>query len=298
MRTRLITGSCYILVLAAFFALKVLCDALCFDVLVYAFSLIGTFEMLRATKEKTTKAQKCAAFAFALVCIPLCALFEGVFAGGGHGVQAACACFFVYAVYLISLLVIRYEETTIEGTGVSLLSAVYPTGFLCLLTLLNHLSVPKTFETVAFDSRLAVLFVFVIPSFADSLAYVFGRFLKGKFPRKLAPDLSPNKTVVGFFGGLVGGVVGAGILYAIYGAAVGGFEKIGLILPLYLVTGLIVALVTAFGDLAESCIKRKAEIKDMGRLLPGHGGVLDRIDGTLFATAAVYACFVLVYALA
>lgn len=296
MKIRLITGTCYILTLAAFFALKVLVHDLFFDALVYAFSLIGTFEMLRAMKDRATKTEKGCVVAFALVCIPVTALFESVLWDGGRGVIAAAACFFALCVALLSLLVIRHEETSLESLGVSLLSAVYPTGLLCILSLSNHLIAPEALRPYAFDSALAVLFVFVLPSFADSLAYVFGRFLKGKFPKKMAPVLSPNKTVIGGIGGLVGGLVGAAILYFIYNAVCGSFAKMYLVLPLYLATGLVVAAVTAFGDLVESCIKRKAEIKDMGRLLPGHGGVLDRIDGTMFSTVAVYLCFCVIYA--
>ena len=62
--------------------------------------------------------------------------------------------------------------------------------------------------------------------------------------------------------------------------------------------GLFAALATAFGDLVESAIKRKKGIKDMGNIMPGHGGILDRIDGTLFATVVVYAAFALIQLLA
>ena len=60
---------------------------------------------------------------------------------------------------------------------------------------------------------------------------------------------------------------------------------------LFAAIGLIAAVMTEFGDLAESIIKRKIGIKDMGKLLPGHGGILDRIDGTLFASTFVYIVF-------
>jgi UDP-N-acetylmuramyl pentapeptide phosphotransferase/UDP-N-acetylglucosamine-1-phosphate transferase len=69
------------------------------------------------------------------------------------------------------------------------------------LVLLNHFSGGAAADKVGFNSNLAVLFVFVVSPVADSLAYVFGRCLKGKFPKKMAPKLSPNKTVVGGIGG-------------------------------------------------------------------------------------------------
>lgn len=314
MIVRLVTGAGYIAVLAIFYLLKIFVSDLCFDVLIWLFSLIGTFETLRAfgvfdntklrektegaaVEEKTaarrdvrvTKAQAAGVFAFAAACIPACALCQQYFA---QGVQAAAAAFLLLALYLLSLLVARHGETGIENTGMAFFAAVYPTLLLVLLSLTNHLGAAGE-AAHAFNSDLAILFVFVISPFSDSLAYVFGRFLKKKFPKKLAPAVSPNKTVIGGIGGLVGGLAGAAILYFVYNAAAGSFENMALYLPLYLLIGLIAAAATEFGDLAESCVKRKAGIKDMGRLLPGHGGVMDRIDGTLFATAAVYAAFVI-----
>ena len=278
MKIRLITGTCYIAVLLVFFLLKIFVHDLFFDALIYAFALIGTFEMTRAMKDGITKAEKIAIFAFAVVCIPACALCEQF---GGTGLQAAAVCFFALAVALLSLLVARHEETSPQNLGVAFLCAVYPTLLLALLTLTNHLSGPPALEQFALNSDLAILFVFVISPFADSLAYVFGRFLKSKFPKKMAPVVSPNKTVIGGVGGLVGGLVGAAILY---------FS--------YLLIGLLAAAATEFGDLVESCIKRKAEIKDMGRLMPGHGGILDRIDGTQFAAVAVYVAFAVIHLIA
>ena len=79
MKIRLITGTCYIAVLLVFFLLKIFVHDLFFDGLIYAFALIGTFEMLRAMKEKITGTERVFVFVFAVLCIPACALFEQFF---------------------------------------------------------------------------------------------------------------------------------------------------------------------------------------------------------------------------
>ena len=202
--------------------------------------------------------------------------------------------FFVFAIAVLCLLVIRYMETTLEGTGLTLLSGIYPTMLLCLLSLVNHAGVPFALEKYAFDSRLLILFIFVVAPCADSMAYIFGISFKKYFPKKMTPNLSPNKTVIGGIGGLVGGVVGALILYFAYNGVCGSFDNMAIWLPVYLAMGLVASVATAFGDLVESAIKRKIGVKDMGKIMPGHGGALDRIDSVLFAAIIVYASFITV----
>ena len=291
MKTRLISGTAYVAILIAFYLLKIFVHDLCFDILIYAFALIGTFEMLRAVKDKTTKPERVIVFLFALVVIPACAVAEQYFSYGLHWVSI---CFFVMAVALVCLLVIRHEETSLESLGLSFLSAVYPVLLLCLLVQANHVPNLPQFASIAFNSDLLILFIFVVSPFADTFAYLFGRCFKKYFPRKFAPAISPNKTVIGAIGGLVGGVIGAGIIYFAYNAVAGSYENMGLWLTVYLLIGLLAAAATEFGDLVESCIKRKLGLKDMGKIMPGHGGALDRIDGTLFAAMVVYLAFVAV----
>ena len=101
--------------------------------------------------------------------------------------------------------------------------------------------------------------------------------------------------MVGAIGALVGGVIASGAVYGIYCAVAGSFADIQLWLPIFLALGLVGALVTMFGDLIESGIKRKLGIKDMGKIMPGHGGVLDRIDGTMFMAIIVYIAFQCIY---
>ena len=288
MKKRIISGAVYTALLVGFFCLKIYVHAFCFDALIYAFAVIGTWEILRAFKDKTTKPQRVMVMIFAIVCIPTCAITEEYLSFGMH---YTCVCFFVLGVALLSLLVLDHDKTTPENLGVSFLSAIYPVLLLSVLVLANHATALRALKDVAFNSNLLILFIFVVSPLADVFAFIFGLSLKKVFPKKLAPTLSPNKTIIGAIGGLVGGMLGACALYFTYGAIAGSFENMGLWLPVYLVMGLLCAAATAFGDLVESCIKRKVGIKDMGKIMPGHGGVMDRIDGTLFASIVVYLAF-------
>ncbi len=291
MKIRLISGSCYVAILVAFFCLKIFVHDLFFDGLIYAFALLGTYEMVRATKEKTTAAQRVTAYVYAGLAVPAVALLQHFF---GKGALAMGVAFFVYVLAILSLLVFDYLKTSLESTGVALLTGAYPTLLLCLLTLVNHAGGVGGLQGYAFDSRLLILFIFVLSPCADSIAYVFGISFKKYLPKKMAPNLSPNKTIIGGVGGLVGGMLGALILYFAYNGVCGSFDKTYLFLPIYLGIGLFVALATAFGDLVESSVKRKLGIKDMGKIMPGHGGAMDRIDGSLFASVAVFAAYLLV----
>ena len=126
--------------------------------------------------------------------------------------------------------------------------------------------------------RTLVLFLFVLIWMADSGAYFAGRAF-GK--TKLSPFVSPGKTWAGAIGALAGAVICAMVLL------VGGWAGNASLLPL-VVLSLLVTAVSIGGDLWESRLKREAGVKDSGRLLPGHGGVLDRVD-SLLAAAPVFA---------
>ena len=117
---RTISGIVYVAVLLAFYLLKVFVHDLCFDVLTYAFAIIGTIEMLKASQAKTTKDERVIVMIFAIVSIPLCAFFETMSGYGVlrvYGLHVMFVWFFVLAVALLCLFVIRYEETTLESVG-------------------------------------------------------------------------------------------------------------------------------------------------------------------------------------
>lgn len=124
---------------------------------------------------------------------------------------------------------------------------------------------------------LAILFLFVVVWATDICAYFVGRSLGGP---KLAPSISPGKTQSGALGGTVGGVL-AGMILAIYA----GLPN----LPLLALVAFVLSVVSQMGDLFESWVKRRHGVKDSGKVIPGHGGVMDRVDGLVAAALALYA---------
>ncbi len=126
-----------------------------------------------------------------------------------------------------------------------------------------------------------ILFVVLLVVANDTGAYFVGRSF-GRHP--LSPSISPHKTVEGLIGGFLAGLVVASIL-----ATFPAWDTIGIAKAL--VAGALVGLVAPLGDAVESMVKRSLGVKDMGSVLPGHGGLLDRIDGFLFAAPAIYFLF-------
>jgi phosphatidate cytidylyltransferase len=110
---------------------------------------------------------------------------------------------------------------------------------------------------------------------SDTFAYFIGSYL-GK--HKLAPAISPAKTWEGTGGGMLGSILGIILMGTVF-----KFSLLHCVL-----IGLIIGIVAPLGDLVESAIKRYAGVKDSGRLLPGHGGVLDRFDSVMFVIPVIY----------
>ena len=136
---------------------------------------------------------------------------------------------------------------------------------------------------------VGLLMIIVVSTCADTAAYLVGSTVKGP---KLCEKISPKKTISGAIGGVLGGIIGALGVYFLFGKGV--FINSPLEWIVYVLTGGISSLVTEFGDLVEGAIKRKLDIKDSGTLLPGHGGMLDRIDGMIFNCVFMFAVFTLV----
>ena len=132
------------------------------------------------------------------------------------------------------------------------------------------------------DGEYTVWLIVICSWGCDTMAYVFGR-LFGK--HKMAPVLSPKKSVEG----AVGGVASAAVFGAIYAAVIGRFmQNGGNKIAVFALIGAVGALISMVGDLAASAIKRNHDIKDYGKLIPGHGGILDRFDSVIITAPVIY----------
>jgi phosphatidate cytidylyltransferase len=146
-------------------------------------------------------------------------------------------------------------------------------GFLYVSFLLAHFILMMKLDR----GRILALFTLVVVYFGDTAAFYVGRAWGRK---KLAPRISPGKTVEGGWGAIGGSVLGALISKLLF------FPQLS---PLQALTlGGAIAVAGQLGDLWESLLKRSARVKDSGSLIPGHGGLLDRIDSVLFSGPLVY----------
>lgn len=180
---------------------------------------------------------------------------------GADAVTAAGACLMALAACGLHATVGRFGLGAVAGTAYAALPAI------CLAFLRGS----------DMAGLWAVLYLFAVVWASDIAAYFVGRTLGGP---KLAPAISPGKTWSGAFGGALGGVAAGGALAHIAGSPAG-----------MLAAGLVafaLSVAAQLGDLFESWLKRRGGVKDSGRVIPGHGGVMDRVDGLVAATIVLY----------
>lgn len=153
----------------------------------------------------------------------------------------------------------------------------------CFYSLI-HLKRCLPFEEYRFDAVFFILLVLCFAWGGDTAAYFTGRAF-GK--HKLAPVVSPNKTVEGAIGGVIGSMVIGVVVTFIYGLVSGRTESLTVNITAYhylalVVMGAIASVLGIMGDLFASAVKRQVGIKDYGTIFPGHGGILDRFDSVMF----------------
>lgn len=172
----------------------------------------------------------------------------------------------LWLIFTLGRLALQYPGLTIHEVGYNFLALIYSVVLLSHLYLLRQLpqGIKWTFMT------------FFLVWATDTGAYLIGRAV-GR--HRLAPQVSPKKTVEGSIGGLLFGSL-TGLVF--------WYRSGGSTWTVFLALALIVGITAQIGDLFESALKRSAGVKDSGHLIPGHGGILDRFDSFVFALPLVY----------
>ncbi len=170
------------------------------------------------------------------------------------------------------LLFFIYEVRSMVSGSITNLSFTF-FGIFYLSYLLSYAVLLRKYET---DGKFFLYFSLAITMLNDTGAYFLGKFL-GK--HKLAPSISPSKTIEGVFGGFLFGIPSGFLINYLFG----NYENFHI-----LTLSFLICFFAIIGDLAESLLKRDANLKDSGSFFPGHGGVLDRIDSLLFTIPVTY----------
>lgn len=192
--------------------------------------------------------------------------------------------FIVTLLYLLVSELYRSEGDPLANWAFAFAAQLYVTLPLSLIFLLAF-RYDAMSDTLPYDWRLP-LAVFLFLWTSDTGAYLCGSTLSRHFPAKLFPRISPNKSWVGSIGG--------GVLCLLLAAGLWWIFPDRLSLPAWLGLGAVVCVFGTWGDLVESLLKRRLGIKDSGRILPGHGGMLDRFDSALLAIPAAVVYLLLI----
>lgn len=182
------------------------------------------------------------------------------------------------------IMVLDFKNLKFEQIVCSLFGAVFvPAALSCVILFRDtYINFPDAYKRN--DGIFFILFAFFCCWLSDTFAYFAGR----KFGKhKLAPVISPKKTVEGAIGGIVCTAVLNTALFFVFKLNFDLSESISL--PLILISSVCLSVISIFGDLTASTIKRHHGIKDFGNILPGHGGVMDRFDSSCFVFPSLYA---------
>jgi len=178
----------------------------------------------------------------------------------------------------------------LDAASRTIMGALYTGGALSFWVLLRALPEQTSVEANAFHGAALLIFPLWVTWLGDTFAYACGsRWGKAK----LIEAVSPNKTVVGAIGGLVASMIAGAIFARLW---LSGVPDFALSWTVAAAVSVPIAVVGQVGDLAESVLKRDAGVKDSSHLLPGHGGILDRLDALFFTVPLTYALFLAIYA--
>lgn len=274
MKQRIVTAC---IGLVVFFTILFWYNTIVFDIAICIVSIIAVHELLLATK--CTKNIPLTINAMVMSIVPF--LFTKFPEGNYKEIYSnliPILCFVFIAIMF--LIFLRYHET-LEFKNIATafyISLVVPFTLTTLIYIRNNYNM--------YQALYFTLLIFACSWGADSGAYFAGRFF-GK--RKLAPKISPNKTIEGVYGGVLSAILFVSIVTAVYYFYM---QSIGQVVSInywgLLIISVVGSLVGVLGDLCASTIKRQCNIKDFGSIMPGHGGILDRFDSVLFVAPFMF----------
>ncbi len=315
MKKRIITGS-IILVFTALMLFSRLYTPYVFDAFVGMMAIMGCIEISRVLERK--KMFSNIIFVGCFPAILYVAMSIGIFK------ERPWYFFFMYfIVILLALFIFNFLYTIIfkgitekekDKYGVEVSNVkyalqkcmnstfimIYPALLFCALFFINHFFEFSFVDTTGVgDTTIVVLFylifTFVVTIMTDTFALVIGKLVKGP---KLCPLISPNKTISGAIGGFLFGIGGGTLVYYLFSLNnifSSTMEYIGMNYWKVVLIACVTSIIGQIGDIVASALKRSARVKDYGTIFPGHGGVMDRVDGLIFnAVVVLFAMFIFI----
>lgn len=195
----------------------------------------------------------------------------------------------VYTLAYFIIMVPMHKKTTFNDVITALFATVAIPCSISIFILLRDVYISNPEAYTKSSGVFFILFAMFCAWMTDTFAYFSGKFL-GK--HKLCPNVSPNKTIEGAVGGVIGAIVMNLILFFVFDKFF--FTVHTLEWWQIIIISTVLSVISMFGDLSASIIKRNHGIKDFGKIFPGHGGVMDRIDSCLFVLPALYFALYLV----
>lgn len=287
LRARVITAAFLAVLYIVPLALSIYVHSLFYDALILFFMVAAAIEFSRAISQKFAAPILPFVIAYTALGYTAFKLVNEFYHGGGITTFFGVLAVMFIACVVYNMISNRYNINNVVST---LFVMIYPVAIMTYLLALEYMNY----------GSLPVLLAFIVTVLTDTMAYAVGSTVRGP---KLCPKISPKKTVSGAIGGIIGGAGGAMIVYAFASrgwlgcALLPHVGEVGNILN-FLFLGVGASLFCQIGDLISSYIKRAVGIKDYGKILKGHGGFMDRVDGLIVAAVFVFIYFTIFGAVA
>lgn len=316
MKKRIYSSIAIVLIVALMFVLKIYVSDYFFDAFFAIIACFACFEMSRLFT-------KIGFYNYQLLAVLFPSLLTagnliGIFYAGQTGdiywvlwiimIDVALMILVALIAYIFGLLRRKstQNEIVVRGLNISankfafkkalntLICFVYPSFLFMFFIFINHIGDLPLSKLAGIDSNVSIFMVMtalIIPMITDTFAMLTGSVIGGK---KLCPKISPNKTISGSVGGVLWCVLVAAAVYLIFGC-VESFAPFMEVFPIwaYLLIVFFGSAIAQCGDLCESVVKRRAGVSDSGNIIPGHGGMLDRIDSYIFIAPYVMLAFLI-----